>query len=141
MSAIKFSSWFIDSEDERVTYAKRDGRRHSCRRPATEHPELAIMALTAFLRDEPVPPGFEIKTSEDPTSNAPENRLDCGNLTCPTCNPATTIPLTGQMVRAGTFVASGEEVTGVVIAIDPGVLAAQRHLPMYRRVVVMQLPL
>lgn len=42
--------------------------------------------------------------------------------------------LTGVLVRAGTFTAGNEEVTGFVIACSPADLAALPRLPMYRQV-------
>lgn len=42
--------------------------------------------------------------------------------------------LSGVLVRAGTFVASGEEVTGYVVASTIEELKAVPRLPMYRRV-------
>lgn len=40
----------------------------------------------------------------------------------------------GKLVRAGTMMVSGEEVTGFVIEIPAETLRALPHLPMYRKI-------
>lgn len=56
----------------------------------------------------------------------------CIDLTSRIMNP----PITGKLIIVGTFPVRDEEITGYVIQSTEAEIAAQKTLPMYRRVVI-----
>ena len=49
-------------------------------------------------------------------------------------------PITGRLVQAGTFQVADEVLTGLFVEMTEAELRAVKHLPIYKRVTVAELP-